>query len=280
MPRKLVEQVKKRHFDLEEALSVWDTWYVPFICFLDPERVAWSNERVRALQARDASDVPTAQVAEMLGVHLVLANDKDLAAFEIIPENARVRIMAAYQSTGEEDLAQLGITLGSGVVLWVSMAAIRSLIVLISKVNRWLLLALVVALGLALAIPPTRRWLKKQSQPFLEYTQQYACSCGERIEAVIDELAELHLEAVEAEQFIPSPRAVEQPRLVWHYILRVLATAPGPLSASEIATRMAAQGYRAKGAHPERYVSRLLHASPDLFEQTESRYWRFRSHRE
>ena len=71
----------KRAFDLDQALTLWHDRYLPVIRLVDVTGLP-HGPAAQAVAARDASDTPTGQLAELLSEVLVVASDKDLKVLQ------------------------------------------------------------------------------------------------------------------------------------------------------------------------------------------------------
>ncbi len=275
VPEKLDIFMSKYGIDPQEAQQVWDTQYVPWISFLDPSDLPPLSSKVTALLARDPDDVPTGQIIELLGPHLVLSRDEDLVSFGIIGQDIPL-ITCAYRDKTKKEATTLGISLGGGLIIQVSLEAVKSLIALLSKLDKMLLFGLLLlamaSLGTAVFYPPSRYWLQERGRRTIQ-------SLGEELGPFIDVLLKLEAESAKATPIISQfRRSTTSPKTARNYAVKVLSEAFGSLSVREITRRMIMQGYKTSSEHPEYYVSRVLHKYPRLFEKTEERRWRLKSH--
>ncbi len=275
VPEKLDIFMSKYGIDPQEAQQVWDTQYVHWISFLDPSDLPPLSSKVTALLARDPDDVPTGQIIELLGPHLVLSRDEDLVSFGIIGQDIPL-ITCAYRDKTKKEATTLGISLGGGLIIQVSLEAVKSLIALLSKLDKMLLFGLLLlamaSLGIAVFYPPSRYWLQERGRRTIQ-------SLGEELGPFIDVLLKLEAESAKATPIISQfRRSTTSPKTARNYAVKVLSEAFGSLSVREITRRMIMQGYKTSSEHPEYYVSRVLHKYPRLFEKTEERRWRLKSH--
>ena len=66
MPRKIGELMARWHVDPAVARSTWETQFAPWIHFVDLSELPPLSEKVEILQSRDATDVQTGQLIELL----------------------------------------------------------------------------------------------------------------------------------------------------------------------------------------------------------------------
>ncbi len=275
VPEKLDIFMSKYGVDPQEAREVWDTQYAPWISFLDPSDLPPLSSRVAALLTRDPDDIQTGQIIELLGPHLVLSRDEDLVSFGIIGQDIPL-ITCGYRDKTRKEATALGISLGGGLVIRVSWEAIKSLIALLARLDKMLLVGLLLlamaSLGIAVFYPPSRYWLQERGRRTIQ-------SLGEGLGPLIDVLLEFESASAKATPIISqSQRSTTSLKTARDYAVKVLSEAFGSLSVREITRRMLEQGYKTSGEHPERYVSRVLHKYPSLFEKTERRRWHLKSH--
>lgn len=277
VPRKIYELVAegKLKLDPEQGCQVWESIFVPLIHFLDPSGLLRPSKKIIDLTLRDPTDVPTAQLIELLRPSIVLSEDNDLKAFDPFPE-PWTKITCAYRDQGERDVMLVSISLGGGIVVSLSFEFLQLVVMTIAKMDKRLLLVIGVALGAALgaaiAFPQGRRLLHNLAQSLASLAQ------NEHLLAITSTVIAVDNKAQEAKQFLlQHEREIAQPTRARDYILLVLSRSEGTLRVEEVTKRMIDFGYQPRGEHPERYVRRLLGTYPQLFERTETRQWRVTS---
>ncbi len=150
----------------------------------------------------------------------------------------------------------------------------------IDKKILWCLILVVgVALGLALAYPSSRLWSSEQGKALTSAVKRGASSLGEHVGEVAEAIAMVEQAAGDARLVLDSQeqRALTPPRGLREYAARVLARSRGPLSLPELMERIEDAGYQTHAKQPERSLSHMLHAHPQLF-RVEDRRWSLRSH--
>lgn len=277
VPRKIYELVAegKLKFDPERGCQIWESIFIPHIHFLDPFGLLQPSKRIIDLTLRDPTDVPTAQLIELLRPSIVLSEDNDLKAFDPFPE-PWTKITCAYRDQGERDVLLVNISLGGRFVVSFNIELLQWVVATFAKMDKRLLLAIGVALGAALAFPQGRHLLRKLVQSLASLVQ------NELVRKYLLEIASTFVavngRAQEAKQFfLQHEREVTQLLRALDYILLVLSRAEGTLSVQEVTRRMIDFGYQPRGEHPERYVRRLLGTYPQLFERTTTKQWKITS---
>jgi hypothetical protein len=84
VPRVLADRHREsggRAFNLDRALTLWRDRYLPVVRLVDVIGLP-HGPAAQAVAARDASDTPTGQLAELLSEVLVVASDKDLKVLQ------------------------------------------------------------------------------------------------------------------------------------------------------------------------------------------------------
>jgi hypothetical protein len=274
VPRELNERAKSMKIsDLEQAHRLWQTDYLPSICFLDPDSLPPMGIQV---VVDDPDDVPTGQLIESLRPSIVLSLDKKhLGNFNIVsdPRNWTM-FAAAWRDHAERDALVVGLYLGGGMTVVLSFEVVRGIIVAVTRLDKRLLLALAAVLGATVVIPSTRRVLLRLIQSLTSFAQSEFVR--ERLLPLMTQIATKIAQAAEAKQFLlEKERPISQPTRVLEYLILALSRAGGALSVKGLTRRIIDLGYKPRGEHPERYVRRLLGASPEWFEQDEAGYWRF-----
>lgn len=271
----LEEAISKYNIDVVQALRTWEQEYIPHIAFIDAEDVPILSGEVKVLAKRDADDVPTAQLIEMLQPHVALSRDKDLAAFGTVRQDS-AQIAVAYRIVAHRDQGILVIQASGTLILAVGAAtidlAISALYSLVRRVDRRLLVLLLIGGALALlalnVFPEPRNWLRDKAKKPLDIARQG-----------IDNYVAMDTAASEARKMLadvqrPSSNTRQTAR---EYAAFVLIRAPGPLTVRAITVRMIDAGYRPRGKHPQQHVGYVLRTYPRLFEKVGTTLWRIRS---
>lgn len=275
VPEKLDISLSKYGIDAREAARLWHMYYAPWISFLDPSDLPSLSSKVTALLARDPDDFPTGQIIELLGPHLVLTRDQDLAAFGSTGQDIPI-ITCAYRDKTKQEAVSLSVCFGGSFVFWVSSEAIKSFIALLFRLNKTLSVAFLIlavgSLGIAFAYPPSRKWLRERGRHTI-------VGLWKGLEPLLDELLEIEAASTRAKLVVSQPgRSIAPPKTARDYAAKVLSEAFGPLKVKEITRRMMVQGYETSTEHPEYYVNRVLHKYPRLFEKNEDGRWHLISH--
>ncbi|HZC07541.1 MAG TPA: hypothetical protein VE338_18040 [Ktedonobacterales bacterium] len=278
-----LDRLTNRHgIAIATAHEHWRRTYAPLITFLDPTDVQALSPRGEVVAAADPDDVPTSKIIELIRPHAALSEDHHLSVYTI-KGRSWTEFAAAARDSSRRDADFVVVNLGTGFALWLSASAVGSLVSLLRRTDRRLLkvvgLAATLIAALLIAHPVSRGWLREKAQ--------YLFDMGpERLHvylAVIgDALIRLHDEDVNAKLasgFILEQRMPhEAPRLVRDYIPEILSRSHVLLTADEIVQEMVRLGYKPKGAHPERHVTRVLGAYPLLFEEQRPHRWGLRTH--
>lgn len=270
----------------DEAKQRWEQYYLPWITFLDPTELPLLSAKVRALQKRDSDDVPTGQIIELLRPDVVFCDDKKhLGNFDIMA-NDWFAAVVAYYATSKRAGVVASLHVGGALAFQGTIAVVEVSFSSLSKVDKevWqgILTAVVIILALlviAYSIPPSRRWLQQKAQSIVSFSKSCVKGAREYVGGIVDEVGKVEEASIKAKQDLSEmkQRAITPPGKVLEYAAMVLARTPGPLRTSEIVRRMKAYGYETSAEHPERYLSRVLHGHPRLFEKKD-RGWSFRSH--
>ncbi len=242
MPRKIEELMPQWGIEPQEALRVWETEYAPWIYFVDPSGMPLASDRLTALKQRDSTDLQTGQLIELVHPHAVISKDRDLASFGTRSQCSAI-VTCAYRDKGKREVLVLYLSATGILTLRVSAAVLSSLIAWLCRVDKRILLLLVVAGGAAWLYTPSRTWLQ------------------ERFRAIK-----------------PRVQAASQRVPVRDHVSRILSNAAGPLSVAEISRLMQDKGYVPQGAHPEIYLRKVLRAHPSVFGMDEDKHWYIKRH--
>lgn len=279
---KIEEKMPEWGLDAQEALHLWKTEYAPWIHFVDPSKMPFVSERLRVLEQRDHTDLQTGQLIEFVHPHAVLSSDADLASFGTMSQCSAI-VTCAYRAKGKREVLVLYFNATGVLALRVTAAALSSLIALLSRVDKrvllGILLSLVVVGGTSWLYTPSRTWLQKQFRSVKPQLQVVLRQVWEILQETTEDYEQLKLAAGKAKaEIATSRRIIEPPRTVRDYVSRILANAAGPLSVAEISRIMQDKGYLPRGTHPEIYLSRVLRAHPSVFEKDEGKRWYIKRH--
>jgi hypothetical protein len=259
------------HMDPHAAEEAWYRDFAPHIIFIDTSALPLLSLRVERVEALDRDDMPTGQLIELFSPHTVYSNDKaHLGHFTILGQQ-NAPVSTAYRDKSIRDTTIVGVHIGGGIVITLSVPAFQGIGRLLGRLD-WRLasgiaLAGVFCLVIAAKHPRSRRWLQEHWAGLLYLG-------GQALEA----FAEMEQKARKAEQFLVEVgRTDPPPRLAFHFAARILATAPGPLSSRELTARMIMLGYKSKSEHPHYYVARVLRKHSELFEEIAGSRWQLRS---
>lgn len=272
VPEKIDEHAKDLKIDPGQAHHLWETSYLPLIHFLDPSHLSPPHVQV---VVNDPDDAPTGQLIELLRPSIVLSLDKKhLEDFGIVSDpKTWTMFPAAWRDHAERDALVVGLYLGGGMTVFLSWEVIRGIVAAIARLDKRLLLALAVVLGAAIIFPPTRRMLQRLLQFLATFAQSELVRDG--FQYLATQIVTKTTQAAEAKQFLlEQERPILRPTRVLDYLVFVLSRAEGTLSVKELTRRIIDLGYEPRGEHPERYVRRLLGASPGWFEQDDAGCWR------
>ena len=281
--------MRKLKIDPVEGRQRWEKFYLPWITFLDPTGLPLLSARVKGLLKRDPDDVPTGQIIELLQPDVVFCYDKDLVAFDVLAEGW-IRASYAYRDISRQTNVMVGVQMtgtvaigGTVVGAQLSFVALEQIYSGLQRIDKKILLGmillLVVALGLALACTPSRRWLFVQGKAVASAVKQSVSAIEERVGEIAEDMATIEQARDEAKQSLAKlqQRTLTPPRGAREYATMALARASGPLSLLELMKRMKAIGYQTQAQQPGRYLSHVLHAHPRLF-KIEDTCWSLRSH--
>ncbi len=277
MPEKIPLKHREMHFDDPDvALAIWHEMYAPLVTFLNPQDLRTSSKTTKALQLRDRDDVPTARIVELIHPDVIFSEDQDLQAFVTVAKEIWTQVAVALRDHAERGIVEIAISVGGGMVIQVSIASVSLFLRWLWSINRTVLFALAVSLGVALVIPQSRRFLLRQGQALFDILLNE--QMWESVKAVSAFLLENdHIRKASGE-FLALHGRTAHPRTALEYLGIVLARTPVPLPVRRIVEQMEALGYVSRGAHPETYVRQLLNDHPLLFEKTSARRWRLVSH--
>lgn len=283
MPRKIGELMAGWHVDPAVALSTWETQFAPWIHFVDLSELPPLSEKVEILQRRDATDVQTGQLIELLRPHAVLSSDRDLAAFGTLAWDTAI-LTCAYYDKGKREVIIIHLNVAAFLTLRVLEAVLSPFLSWLSRVDKRILLSTLLSLtagfGLAMLYTPTRKWLLEQYQTLASRVKPVLLDLCNELQPPLDNYRLISQEAREATHTIEQlRRSSDNPKIVLEYASKVLATAPGPLAITEVSQLMREYGYKPKGAHPETYLRRILRAYPGLYSVDEYKRWSLKRHR-
>lgn len=278
-----LDRLTSRHgIAIATAQEHWRLTYAPLITFLDPTDVQALSLRGEVVAAADPDDVPTSKIIELIRPHAALSEDHHLSVYTI-KGRSWTEFAAAARDSSRRDADFVVVHLGTGFALWLSASAVGSLVSLLRRTDRRLLkvvgLAATLIAALLIAHPVSRGWLREKAQ--------YLFNMGPDrlhvyLSAIGDALIHLHDEDVNAKLasgfILEQSLSHEAPRLVRDYIPEILSRSRIPLTADEVVLEMVRRGYEPRGAHPERYVIRVLRAYPRIFEEKHPHRWGLRNH--
>ena len=259
------------HMDPDAAIALWRREFVPRIAFLNPTQIPTHSLRVARVVSNDPTDAPTGQLIELFHPHSVYSNDqKHLGHFDILGNDTSMT-SAAYHVKAKRDAALIGIHLGGGVVLTLSIEAFAAIRSVLAHLDKRLLTAAVFAGTVGLAIvacwPATRRWVTEHLSGPLQVAAEVLIALNQ----IATEAKDAERDLIEMQRFDPTPKTA------LYFAARVLGAAPGPLSATEITSRMMDIGYYSRSQNPHHYVARVLRQCPDLVEEVPSLGWKIRT---
>jgi hypothetical protein len=278
-----LDRLTSRHgIAIAIAQDKWRHTYAPLITFLDPADVQALSPRGEVVAAVDPDDVPTGKIIELIRPHAALSEDHHLSVYTI-KGRSWTEFAAAARDSSRRDADFVVVHLGGGLALWLGASAVGGLISLLRRTDRRLLVAVGLAATLIAALliahPASRGWLREKAQYLFDMGPE---RLHIYLSAIGDGLLRLHDEDVNAKLasgFILEQRMLhEAPRLVRDFIPEILSRSHVPLSANEIVQEMVRRGYKPKGAHPERHVTRVLRAYPRLFDEQRPHRWGLRTH--
>ena len=282
MPRKIGELMAGWHVDPAVALSTWETQFTPWIHFVDLSELPPLSEKVEILQSRDATDVQTGQLIELLQPHAVLSSDRDLAAFGTLAQDTAI-LTCAYYDKGKREVIVVHLNVAAFLMLRVLEAVLSPLLSWLSRVDKRILLSILFSLaagfGFAMLYTPTRKWLLEQYQTIASRVKHVLLDLCNELQPSLNNYRLISQEAREATCTIEQlRRRPDSPKTVLEYASKVLATAPGPLAITEASQLMREYGYKPKGTHPETYLRRVLRAYPGLYGVDEYKRWSLKRH--
>ena len=282
MPRKIGELMAGWNVNTTDALSTWEAQFAPWIHFVDPSELPPLSEKVEALQGRDATDVQTGQLIELLSPNAVLSSDRDLAAFGTIARDTAI-LTCAYYDKGKKQVIVVHLNIAAFLTLRVLVAVLSPLLSWLGRVDKHILLNILLLftaiLGATMLYTPARRWLVERYQKMASCIKRILLDLCDGLQPALDDYHLISQEAREATLTIEQlQRKSDEPKTVREYASKVLAAAPGLLSIAEISRLMQEDGYEPKGAHPETYLSRVLRAHPGIFEKDDYKRWYIKRH--
>jgi hypothetical protein len=273
-----------------EARQRWEQDFLPWITFLDPTGLPLLSARVKALLKQDPDDVPTGQLIELLQPDVVFCYDtRHLGDFDVLADGW-IHVAVAYRDISRQEGMVTGVAVTSTLAIkgtlattQLSLAALEQARAGLERMDKkilWCLILVVgVALGFALAYSPSRRWLSEQGKALASAVKRGAFSLGEHVGEVAEAMAIVEQAAGDARLVLTEQgqRALTPPRGLREYAARALARSKGPLSLPELMEHIEDAGYQTHAKEPERSLSHMLHAHPQLF-RVEDRRWSLRSH--
>jgi hypothetical protein len=277
----LAERTSK-HATEDEAFDVWCRYYEPLITALDHSDIDKLSLRAVRVQAVDPEDIGTAKVSDLVRPHQVLSVDHHLNHYhpgQDLTEKNWTEITTAYRDMSEGRSTFVSLYIGGGLSTTIAVTFIEALISRLLRMDGRILLALGLGLllagGVAIAHPTSRRWLKQRARDAREWSREYL---AEHIREIIDALVSLDNQTKQAEVFLKEKALVHEPPLLARdYIIGVLAHTHAYLTTTEISERMQDYGYEPRGEHPEQYVAKILRENPRLFTKHTWRQWGLRS---
>ncbi len=167
--------------------------------------------------------------------------------------------------------------------LQITAAAFSSLIPLVSKANKRILLGVLLSLvavsGASWLYTPSRAWLQKQFRSAKPHGQAVFHRLWKGLQETMTDYEQLKRAAERAQLEIATSRRITEPaKTVREHVCRILANAAGPLSVAEISRIMQHKGYVPRGVHPEIYLRRVLHSHRGVFEMDGDKRWSLKRH--
>lgn len=278
MPRNIRKRIAEWKVDPTDALRTWEAQFAPWIHFVDPSELPLLSKKVKTLRDRDATDIQTGQLIELVDPHAVLSRDLDLAAFGTIAWDTAI-LTCAYYDKAKREVIVVHLNVAAFLMLKVLVAVLSSLFSWLSGIDKRILLSvlllLAAGLGAALLYPPSRRWLLERYQTMASRLKPVLLDLCDGLQMVLEDYEQqIGQEAHEATRTIERlRRRSDGPKTVREYAGKILAAAPGSLSIAEISRLMQEDGYKPKGSHPETYLRRVLGAYPGIFGMDEYKLW-------
>jgi len=184
--------------------------------------------RLTALEQRDSTDLQTGQLIELVHPHAVIS--KDLALFGTRSQCSAI-VTCAYRDKGKREVLVLYLSATGILTLRVSAAVLSSLIAWLCRVDKRILLLLVVAGGAAWLYTPSRTWLQERFRVVKPRVQAASQRVRDGLQEVREDYERLKQQADKASAVIAeSQRITGRPTTVRDHVSRILSNAAGPLS--------------------------------------------------
>jgi hypothetical protein len=224
---RLPKAAARRGFSPAAAVSVWREELRPLVSFVDVSPLQPSDDpRLAALARRDASDVPTAVLAELLAPCLVFASDNDLVNLGIARRDWANLLLQARDVTTHRDsvsltvigalvLAATGWELGRGVV---------------TAARRWPLPTIIASIVGGYLLHAY--WQSQRGVGQRREARSLAADAGRELAAFLDRAVEARM-LLERAAFVPDGEPTPLAG-----VARLVAVAPRSLLPGEIAPRV------------------------------------------
>jgi hypothetical protein len=254
------------------ARSIWEREYRPRLWVCDPGVLWRQDSRVATLAARDPDDLPTAQLAILLG-QKALSEDPDLTEYGLASGEPWLKLVFATGSVARGETVDLGVMIGASISMQAVGDAARAARQLAATPRgEWTLVVL--GAGLALVVlgvfvlrhlhEPSRRWIDENTRRGVHLLVSggkvaigaYATVSISRMHGEVD----LRVGVV-AEAHSPSPiqRAA-----------RMLAMAEAPISTRDVAAVL--WGYKRVPRAALQRSRALLESTPAFVEVAQDRW--------
>lgn len=251
-------------------------------------RVQWKSFRARLhvyrpventdpSSAIDPKDVPYKLTCDELGADAVYTRDVHFLRMAVPTVGDFPTI--ALRDYARHSSVSVGITVSAGLVLTISYASLRGVYLLIEKsleaignLPGWVKLLLAAGVVAAVAHPKSRAKIAEIWLGVREGTAGMMPGLASAVEHAALTFLKAHQNATqrrsELEAALPKPRR----RSALQYARVICVASKEPLSVSDIAFRMVAEGYTSRAKNFHRYLKRQLQASGQFIEVSPGRW--------
>lgn len=276
MQEKCVALSDRYGVPLEVVTELWKKYqkHLNVVPTLNLERERMDSQK---LATRDPTDVPFVQARHIVGASVVLSNDQDLHASgaPVMPWS-RVLVDLRYHSRKQG--VKAAIFLGTGTAVVVPIAAVVGCVQMIYNAskriprNAWIVAA--IALGIALLIPQSRKFLIDTGKVALDGLKKLGRTVGPFMGEALDVAAKADIAAKESRPALERKllRVLDRRLTLTQAVYRVCLLAGKPLTVAEVWAAASRNGARTRGKAPLRSVLRALKRHPLLLPLPDGRW--------
>jgi|GEM_PF-3653211 len=263
---------KNTKVDQMEMYEAWEA-YKRILTVFNPKD-APTVDRLRQLEKRDADDVPTAELIELIAPNLALSMDKDLKAFGYSQTGSWLGYVTNTSTIIENESIQIIITFCTSYVfvgLTEGLSWITKLLKKVPKhISSIILSSISISALLLLADARSRKWISNKFKSVLVKNNSHL---EENLISLVKQIELYATKSNQASKYIESGKPkYESPMHLKQYIIQTLIRSHRPLSTIQLMESAISYGYNPRGANSVKYLREIL-SKDSMFIEDEKGLW-------